>query len=229
MRRWTFVALALLALTAVVAVAARPQRPRCAVVLGASIAAGYRAAPGSNWPALVARDMAHDPQACLRDRSVSATRLLLTMPGLPSYLDREPAALGEPHVTDIVLTDLINDIQALPHQYDPRAVLAGIHRFVAAAHRRGVRVLATTITPYGGYHYTGEQRYTAAGERCRRDVNTALRRGRLVDGVIDFDRALADPADPARLRPGYDSGDHLHPSTAGQQAMASVATAVLRR
>ncbi|MFC5828231.1 GDSL-type esterase/lipase family protein [Nonomuraea insulae] len=41
------------------------------------------------------------------------------------------------------------------------------------------------------------------------------------DGVADFDVALRDPADPGRLLPRYDSGDHLHPSAAGHQAMAA--------
>src|SRR3546814_13889287 len=41
------------------------------------------------------------------------------------------------------------------------------------------------------------------------------------DGVIDFDRAVRDPAQPERLLPAYDSGDHLHPSPAGYAAMAA--------
>ncbi|WP_343076488.1 SGNH/GDSL hydrolase family protein [Jiangella mangrovi] len=40
------------------------------------------------------------------------------------------------------------------------------------------------------------------------------------DAVIDFDAVLRDPADPQRIRPEYDSGDHLHPGDAGYQAMA---------
>ena len=39
--------------------------------------------------------------------------------------------------------------------------------------------------------------------------------------VIDFDRALRDPRNPANLRPAYDSGDNLHPNDAGYQAMAN--------
>jgi hypothetical protein len=39
--------------------------------------------------------------------------------------------------------------------------------------------------------------------------------------VIDFDRALRDPAQPERLLPTYDSGGHLHPSPAGYRAMAA--------
>jgi lysophospholipase L1-like esterase len=207
----------------------KPAPPGCTVIMGASIAAGYRAEPETNWPTLVIRQLtALDPGACLTDHSVSATRLLLTTPGLPSYLDREPAALEVPRLTRIVLTDLINDIQALPHQYDPQTIIAGIRRFVTTAHDRGVRVIATTMTPYGGYHYTAEQSYSAAGEHCRQVVNAALRQGHLVDGIIDFDRVLADPGRSNRLRPEYDSGDHLHPSTAGHRAMADSATPALR-
>jgi lysophospholipase L1-like esterase len=32
---------------------------------------------------------------------------------------------------------------------------------------------------------------------------------------------LRDPADPTKLRPQYDSGDHLHPNGAGEAAMAA--------
>ncbi len=31
---------------------------------------------------------------------------------------------------------------------------------------------------------------------------------------------MRDPAQPDRLLPAYDSGDHLHPNDAGYQAMA---------
>jgi len=40
------------------------------------------------------------------------------------------------------------------------------------------------------------------------------------DAVIDFDAVLRDPAQPDRLRPAFDSGDHLHPNDAGYRAMA---------
>jgi lysophospholipase L1-like esterase len=32
---------------------------------------------------------------------------------------------------------------------------------------------------------------------------------------------MGDPADPLRLNPIYDCGDHLHPNDAGYQAMAN--------
>jgi len=48
-------------------------------------------------------------------------------------------------------------------------------------------------------------------DRHRPDRGTAG----AADGVVDFHAALRDPSDPDRLRPDFDSGDHLHPSAAG--------------
>jgi lysophospholipase L1-like esterase len=47
-----------------------------------------------------------------------------------------------------------------------------------------------------------------------------IRTSRAFDGVIDFDAVMSDPANPLRLNPIYDCGDHLHPNDAGYQAMA---------
>jgi lysophospholipase L1-like esterase len=40
------------------------------------------------------------------------------------------------------------------------------------------------------------------------------------DGTIDFAGSVADPRDPIRLNPAYDSGDHLHPNDAGYRSVA---------
>lgn len=39
------------------------------------------------------------------------------------------------------------------------------------------------------------------------------------DAVVDFAKTIADPQDPSRIAPQFDSGDHLHPSPAGYKAM----------
>lgn len=41
------------------------------------------------------------------------------------------------------------------------------------------------------------------------------------DAVVDFAKAVADPADPDELNPAYNSGDSLHPNDAGYQAIAA--------
>ena len=56
-------------------------------------------------------------------------------------------------------------------------------------------------------------------EAERQKLNTWIRTPGNFDGVIDFDRATQDPANPLRFRPEFDSGDHLHPNAAGYRAM----------
>ena len=61
---------------------------------------------------------------------------------------------------------------------------------------------------------------TAAGEQMRQQVNQWIRSSGSFDAVIDFDLATRDPDRPTRLRPEFDSGDHIHPNDAGNRAMA---------
>jgi lysophospholipase L1-like esterase len=82
-----------------------------------------------------------------------------------------------------------------------------------------LNVLVGTLTPSEGaleplLHGTAE---TNAN---REAVNAYIRESGIGDGVVDFDRALRDPEHPTRLLPLYDSGDHLHPSSAGYRRMA---------
>ena len=83
------------------------------------------------------------------------------------------------------------------------------------AHARGIKVLCGTFNPFEGAAF-----FSPAGDEMRHAVNTFIRTSGIFDGVIDFDRAMQDPAHPARFLPTYDSGDHLHPNDAGYKAMA---------
>ena len=76
--------------------------------------------------------------------------------------------------------------------------------------------LASALTPFEGAGY-----YSTAKEQIREQLNDWIRTSGAFDGVIDFDRAVRDPANPLMFAPGYDSGDHLHPNDAGYQAMAN--------
>jgi lysophospholipase L1-like esterase len=84
------------------------------------------------------------------------------------------------------------------------------------AHARGVTVFGATLLPFQGASY-----YSTAREGIRQEVNNWIRGSSELDGVIDFDIVMRDPTRPARLLPAYDSGDHLHPSDQGYQAMAN--------
>lgn len=97
-------------------------------------------------------------------------------------------------------------------------LIEGHRKLVEVARAHGVRIIGGTITPFGGSGFD-----TDRGEEVRRRVNHWIRTGGEYDAVADFDRVLADPAEPRRLRPEFDAGEnggHLHPNDAGYQAMA---------
>ncbi|MEW2618728.1 SGNH/GDSL hydrolase family protein [Streptomyces sp. NPDC048106] len=117
----------------------------------------------------------------------------------------------------VVVVDLgINDILRNPEvTADPDRLLTGLRTLVREAHARGLRVVGATLMPFRGH-----RGWTPAREAVRQRVNARIRAGGVYDAVADFDKALRDPYDPRRLRPDYDSGDHLHPSDLGFATMA---------
>jgi lysophospholipase L1-like esterase len=130
-------------------------------------------------------------------------------------------ALDQPGVRSVIVLEGINDIGGLGEAAEPvtaEQLIDGHRTLIRAAHARGVRVIGATILPFAGTTYPGY--YTERGEQVRDAVNHWIRTGGEYDAVADLDRALADPADPDRLRPEYDGGDGLHPNDAGMRAMA---------
>jgi lysophospholipase L1-like esterase len=101
----------------------------------------------------------------------------------------------------------------------PDDLIAGYRQLIARAHEKGIAVYGATMTPFEGTIFP--RFYTPAKEQVRQAVNNWIRSSKEFDGVIDFDRALRDPAHPARVLPAYDSGDHLHPNDLGMQALAN--------
>jgi lysophospholipase L1-like esterase len=69
---------------------------------------------------------------------------------------------------------------------------------------------------------TGDPSWTPVREATRQAVNQYVRTTRDADGVVDLDLALRNPADPARLNPAFDRGDHVHPNEQGNMAIADI-------
>jgi lysophospholipase L1-like esterase len=124
----------------------------------------------------------------------------------------------------VILLEGINDIGysqshgllTAPHtRVSPLQIVEGYERLVTLAHTAGLKIFGATLTPFQGARY-----WSPLGEADREAVNNWIRTSGAFDGVIDFAAAVADPGDPERLDPAYDSGDHLHPNAAGYRAMA---------
>jgi lysophospholipase L1-like esterase len=97
--------------------------------------------------------------------------------------------------------------------------IVNAHRqLIVRAHAAGLEIIGGTILPFKNDTFGF---YSPENEAKRQAVNHWIRTGGEYDGVVDFDAALRDPADPRQLRATYDSGDHLHPNDAGMAAMAA--------
>jgi lysophospholipase L1-like esterase len=233
--RWYF-------LTGVSVSAGRSGRAAAVVAFGDSITDGSDTDVNANhrWPDFLARRLraAHGPypQGVL-NQGISGNRLLHD-PNPPAGSDAENFAAyfgqsalrrfdrdvaAQPGAEHVIVLLGVNDLghpgttAPASEKVTARDVIGAHRQIIARAHERGLKAYGGTILPFKGDTFGF---YSAGNEAARQAVNHWIRTSGEYDGVIDFDRALRDPADPRRLLPRYDSGDHLHPGDAGAKAMA---------
>ena len=165
------------------------------------------------------------PRLAVINEGIGCSRLLTDFcgPNGSSRFDRDVLAqTGVTHVIlDMGLTDIVfpTVLGAPSPTVTPDQIITGLRQVIERAHARGVRIIGATLTPNEGSTYPGF--FTPAGEAERQAVNQWIRTSGAYDGVIDFDAAVRDPSDPARLLPAYASPDNTHLSDAGYQAMAN--------
>jgi lysophospholipase L1-like esterase len=87
----------------------------------------------------------------------------------------------------------------------------------AQAHAQCLNIVGATLPPRDEW---GNADAGGVGEVTRQAVNHWIRTSGEYDAVADFDLATRHPENPLRLLPEYDSGDGIHLSDAGNQAMA---------
>jgi lysophospholipase L1-like esterase len=202
------------------------------VAFGDSITDGVGSSTGTDnrYPDELAERLAraHRPTSVL-NVGIGGNRLLNGSPcfgdAAVTRFQRDVLNQGRPRTAIVLLG--INDILANDNDgfgcYVPRPtvtaqqIINGHRKLIRAGHARGIKMIGATITPYKGFQF-----YTATGEHLREEVNRWIRTSGEYDAVVDFDRAVTDPADPGhnRISTDYDSGDHLHPNDAGYRAMA---------
>ncbi|CCK29775.1 secreted protein [Streptomyces davaonensis JCM 4913] len=199
------------------------------VVLGDSLTDGITSTSGANrrWPDALSRRLrtalaaGEDlPRYSVVNQGISGNRILTGGLGRPadnpSGLDRFGRdVLNVTNVKVVVIVLGVNDILRDPQLADPNRILGGLRTLVGQAHARGVKVIGATLMPFGGH-----RGYTDEREGVRQQINSEIRAGKVFDAVADFDEALRDPYNPRKLRPDYDSGDHLHMSDRGYEQMA---------
>jgi lysophospholipase L1-like esterase len=202
-------------------VQAGPATGGTIVAFGDSITDGYRSTVGADdrWPNDLARRLLADrpgQASPVVDEGIAGNQVLgdSDLFGVNAEARFLPDALAVSGARYVILLEGINDI-GFTRTLAAAQIIGGYEYLIAAAHAAGLKVFGATLTPFQGAGY-----YSAAREAVREAVNHWIGTSGAFDGVIDFDRAVRDPADRLRLLPAYDSGDHLHPNDAGYQAMA---------
>lgn len=200
------------------------KSPRATVILGDSITDGRGSTTNGNtrWPDDLARRFhtdKHTHEIGVLNHGIGGNRLLHDGLG-PNALARfDRDVLAQTGVHWLVVLEGVNDIGTCATNCNldqlTREILQAYQQIILRAHTHGIRVYGATILPFGGSSYA-----TPEAERARQIVNKWIRESRQLDAVLDFDSVTRDSQNPTHLSSSMDSGDHLHPSNAGYQAMA---------
>lgn len=204
---------------------------RSIVAVGDSITDGHASTVGGNdrWPDDLARRLQGQPSTRtlgVLNQGIGGNHILTDGLG-PNALARfDRDVLAQPGVRYVILLEAINDLGALSrepnstpadHTLLVHRLLAAYSQIISRAHAHNITVIGGTVTPWLGsdYYHPGPE-----NEADRQALNQWIRTPGHFDAVIDFDQAIRDPGQPARMLPAFDSGDHLHPSPAGYKKMA---------
>ncbi len=204
------------------------------VALGDSITDGANSTSNTNqrWPNFLAARLqaAGELGTAVLDAGISGNRVLHdaivnVRDGASALARFDRDVFSHPGVKYLIILEGINDIGQpgttsadISETVSAEDIIAGLQQMADRAHERGLKVFGATLTPFQPATSVGY--FSPDKEVLRETVNAWIRTGVAFDAVIDFDRALQDPAHPNQMLPAYDSGDHLHPGNAGYQAMA---------
>jgi lysophospholipase L1-like esterase len=209
-----------------------PSSPgRAIVTFGDSITDGTRSTVDANarWPDVLARRLkAAGLGVAVLNQGISGNRVLSDGAGVSALARFERDVLSQPGVSHVVIFVGINDIGFPGTAIEPGGIvrtadeiIAGYKQLIERAHLRAIKVIGSPLTPFENALAGGPNQgyFTPDKEAKRLAVNNWIRTSGAFDGVIDFDRVVADPGHSSAIAAAYDSGDHLHPNDAGYKAM----------
>jgi lysophospholipase L1-like esterase len=193
------------------------------VALGDSITDGNGSTANTNnrWPDHLARRLEAQPgnrSMAVLNQGLAGNRVSHDGIGSNALARFDRDVLTQTGVTHVIILEGNNDFLFVfnpAEEVHYSQVIEGLKQLVHRAHALGLTIYGGTLPPFGGVPLS-----TPEKDAKRQAVNLWIRTGGAFDAVIDFDAVLRDPSDPTRLRPEFDSGDHLHPNDAGYKAMA---------
>lgn len=182
------------------------------------------------WPDLLFTQMQMDSatnQIVIANQAAGGNRILAdgNGPNVLSRIDRD--VLAQSGVKYALIFEGVNDIGVANATEAAQTaiynqLIAAYRQVITRVHAQGIPIFAATITPFGSLNSTLQPYSDPAGlrEQTRSKINTWIRQSGEFDAVVDFDAVVRNPNNVTMLAPQFDSGDDLHPTVAGYQAIA---------
>lgn len=206
------------------------------ICYGDSITAGA-------WPdylTLLARENPDNHTAFIR-RATSGSRILRQyecitydsygLKGTNRFPHEIPTTGADTVIIQQGINDIIHPVGIETNPFRPmsdlptaKELIDGYRYYIEEAKKLHLKVYMGTLLPIFGW-----RTYATFRDDLRNELNAWIRSAKEIDGCIDFDLALRGSENPSAFREGFDSGDHLHPSSKAYQAMAECAYEVLQR
>ena len=199
-----------------------PANAFAVVALGDSITDSQGSSVDSNraWPAALASRLGAEKSTrhiAVVNQGIQGNQVLKDGAGVSALARFERDVLSRPGVKWVILLEGINDInvQGANGSLAPEDLIWGYRQIIERAHMAGLKVMGATVMPEEGVWIANQRT-----EEIRQAVNRWIRAKGNFDAVVDFDAAVRDPQHPGKLRTEFNSGDNIHLSDAGYQALA---------
>jgi lysophospholipase L1-like esterase len=213
-----------------------PPSAAAIAVFGDSRVDGDGSTPNTNhrWPNFLANRFGQQGLSLgVLNAGIIGNRILHDAPqeavelGVNALARFDRDALDQPGVKYVIVLEGVVDIGLPGTPFATAAegvtvddLIGGMKQLIARAHERDMKIFGATQTPLAGASFLPGF-YSAEKEAQRKALNEWIRSSHGFDAVIDFDKIVRDPANPEKIRPAYDCGDHIHPNDAGYEAMAN--------
>jgi lysophospholipase L1-like esterase len=175
----------------------------------------------NRWPDQLARRLIARKRGrplAVMNQGLGGNRILHDVRGDSGLRRFDRDVLAQPGVTHAIVMLGTNDLRnrhARPEEeVTAEQMIAGLAQMALRAETRGIKLFGATLTPFGNETYL-RGAWNPRREKHRVAVNDWIREGGAFAGVVDFDKALRDPARPTQMLAEYDCGDGLHPSDLG--------------
>ena len=198
-----------------------PEQAGAVAILGNSITDGRGSTTNeqNRWADVLSRRLlANEPtsQVGVLNMGIGGNCVLAGGLGPTGSSRYQRDLFGQEGVKWIILFEAVNDLGGAQNGVQTAKRIIEVYKqIIREAHQKGIYVFGATITPFKGNSY-----YSADHEKGRSTINQWVRTTKMLDGVIDFDKAVRNPEDTIAMQSQFlFENDWLHLNAKGYETM----------